>query len=143
MKAPRRDTHGPIGFDMTPMIDIVFQLIIFFLLTGHMVKQETKMKLPLPVATTGEKDLHEDAARLTINIQGNGRINLGAGPIQLSELILRLQEKRATAGADLEVRIRSDRHVPYQFVQPILLACAKNGIWKVVFAVNRPEDARR
>ncbi len=125
---------------MTPMIDIVFQLIIFFLLTGHLVRQETKMKLPLPFANSGEQDLQKDAPRVTINVQANGTMSLGAGTVSMAELTQRLLERKSLAGDSLEVRIRSDRQVPYQVVEPILLACTKVGIWNVVFAVHKPTE---
>jgi biopolymer transport protein ExbD len=140
MKIPRRDTHGAVGFDMTPMIDIVFQLIIFFLLTGHLVKQETQLKLPLPEASSGEEDVDTEAPRVTINVQADGQVSLGSGAVNIAELTQRLAEKRADAGGGLEVRIRSDRRVPYRVVEPIMLACTKVGIWNVTFAVYRPGE---
>jgi biopolymer transport protein ExbD len=143
MKIPRRDTHGSVGFDMTPMIDIVFQLIIFFLLTGHLVKQETQMQLALPEAASGEEqELDDDTPRLTVNVQPDGQVSLGSGVVTNNELIGRLAEKRAAVGDSLEVRIRSDRSVPYRVVEPIMLACTKVGIWKVTFAVLRPGESQ-
>ena len=40
----------------------------------------------------------------------------------------------------LEVRIRSDRNVPYRVVEPVLLACARSGVWNVTFAVIRGQQ---
>ena len=54
----------------------------------------------------------------------------------------KIAEKVQELGKDLEVRIRSDRTVPYARVEPVMLSCAKAGIWNVTFAVYRPEDAR-
>jgi biopolymer transport protein ExbD len=141
MRTPRRDTTRSVGFDMTPMIDIVFQLIIFFLLTGHLVKQETQMKLALPTATSGEAEIDDQSPRVTVNVRGDGQVSLGSGVVNIAELTQRLGEKRQAAGEALEVRIRSDRQVPYRVVEPIMLACTKVGIWKVTFAVFRPEEA--
>jgi biopolymer transport protein ExbD len=36
----------------------------------------------------------------------------------------------------LEVRIRTDRLVPYRVIEPIMVACARSGVWKVTFAVK-------
>jgi biopolymer transport protein ExbD len=142
MKVPRRSQTGSVGFDMTPMIDIVFQLIIFFLLTGHLVKQETQLQLPLPVAASGEDDADDDAPRVTLNVLATGEVSLGSGAVTLDELTARLREKRAESGAALQVRIRSDRRVAYRVVQPLMRACTQAGIWHVTFAVYRPEEAR-
>jgi biopolymer transport protein ExbD len=62
--------------------------------------------------------------------------------VTADELAARLRERLAVHGGDLEVRIRSDRSVAYANVEPILLACARAGIWNVSFAVFRREDAK-
>ena len=52
MRVPTRSVSGEVGFNMTPMIDVVFQLIIFFLLSSHLAKQEKEVPLPLPVSSS-------------------------------------------------------------------------------------------
>lgn len=141
MKIPRRHA-SELGIDMTPMIDVVFQLIIFFLVSSHLVKQETQVQLPLPVATSGDKDVAEQA-RVTVNIVGGGDLLYAGRVVSPEELSRHLAEKLADLGKDLEVRIRSARNVPYARVEPVMLACAQAGIWNVTFAVYRPEDAQR
>jgi biopolymer transport protein ExbD len=123
------------------MIDVVFQLIIFFLLSSHLAKQEAQMKLPLPIADSGAKPVEKQTPRLTINVLEDGGLLLAGRRVGPRELPGRLAEKRAEAGEDLEVRIRSDRHVAYRAVEPILLSCARAGIWNVTFAVYRSKDA--
>jgi len=142
MKVPRRNIGNTVDFDMTPMIDIVFQLIIFFLLTGHLVRQETQMQLPLPVASSGQEEMDDQTPRVTINVGSDGQVYLGSGAVNIAELTQLLAEKRAAAGSGLEVRIRSDRRVPYRVVEPIMLTCTQVGIWNVTFAVTRPAEAQ-
>jgi biopolymer transport protein ExbD len=142
MKIPRRGGSGELGIDMTPMIDVVFQLIIFFLVSSHLVKQETQVKLPLPTAKSGAEDVVDDKPRLTVNVLAEGELLLTGRRLTADELVPRLAEKVQELGKDVEVRIRSDRSVPYARVEPVMLACAKAGVWNVTFAVYRPEDAR-
>lgn len=142
MKIPNSRSAGTVGIDMTPMIDVVFQLIIFFLVSGHLIKQETHVKLPLPTATSGDKDVAETKSRLTVNVLPDGGLLLGGRTHTADELTERLVEKIQELGKDVEVRIRSDRSVPYARVEPVMLSCAKAGVWNVTFAVYRPEDAR-
>lgn len=128
---------------MTPMIDVVFQLIIFFLVSSHLVKQEVQMPLPLPLADSGPTAVDEDRPRVIINVLEDGRILLAGGVVHRTDLERRLRRQFETFQAahaqrdDLEVRIRSDRSVPYARVEPILLACARAGVWNVTFAVYR------
>jgi biopolymer transport protein ExbD len=142
MRVPSNLQAGEVGINMTPMIDVVFQLIIFFLLSGHLAHQEAHLELPLPQAGSGESPSQENKARLTVNVRGDGGLLLGSRPVTPSQLQLRLAQERAKAGADVEVRIRSDRAAPYQQVEPVLLAAARAGLWNVTFSVYRKEEAR-
>lgn len=141
MRVPTSQRSGKVGFNMTPMIDVVFLLIIFFLVSSHLAKQEAQMALPLPVADSGEKP-DAEARRLTLNVTADGAMLLAGRHIDRNELKQRLDEARDEHGKDVEIRIRGDRRVPYSAVSPIMLACARTGIWKVTFGVYRSEDIR-
>jgi biopolymer transport protein ExbD len=140
MRVPSQLKAGEVGINMTPMIDVVFQLIIFFLLSGHLARQEVHLELPLPTAGSGESPAEENKTRLTINVRGDGGLLLGSRPVTPQELQLRLAQERAKTGADLEVRIRSDRGAPYRQIEPVLLASARAGLWNVTFSVYRKEE---
>ena len=121
---------------MTPMIDVVFLLIIFFLVSSHLARQESQLPLPLPVAESGE-EVTEARARVVVNLLGDGSIMLAGRTVDPDELQRRLSNEVAAANNDLEVRIRSDREVAFQFVQPILLAISKARVNDVTFAVTK------
>lgn len=142
MRLPSHLRRGGLGFNMTPMIDVVFQLIIFFLVSSHLAKQEVQMPLPLPTARSGNESEETAAHRVTINVLVDGTLLLSGRHTPATELKQRLSDRLREAGPSLQVRIRGDRHVPYRFVEPILLACARAGIWDVSFSVFRPEDVR-
>jgi len=139
MRVPSLLRHGEVGFNMTPMIDVVFLLIIFFLVSSHLAKQEAQMELPLPVADSGE-EANESLPRVTLNITADGSLVLAGRRIDRSQLRERLKAARQEHGANVEVRIRGDRSVPYRAVSPIMLSCARAGILKVTFGVYRSED---
>lgn len=139
MKVPDHVQHGELGFNMTPMIDVVFLLIIFFLVSSHLAKQEVQMDLPLPRADSGEAPQVRQTRRLTLNVLESGELLLAGRRIERAQL----QERLTTARADqegIEVRIRSDRSVPYRNIEPLMLACARAGIWNVTFGVLRRDQ---
>jgi len=144
MRVPSSSTsRGEVGFNMTPMIDVVFQLIIFFLLSSNLSQQENTLPLPLPAADSGQDDEGTpDQPRLTITVMADGNLLITGVPVPASELAARLGERVKKLGSNVEIRIRADRSVGYKHVEPILLACAKNGIRKVGYAVLRREDAQ-
>jgi biopolymer transport protein ExbD len=140
MRIPSNLRSGEFGFNMTPMIDVVFLLIIFFLVSSHLARQETQMELPLPTAETGQPQGTDERPRLTINVLGDGSLMLAGRVVATDQLPVRLAEGLAKSGLDLEVRIRADRETLYRSVAPIMLACAERGIWNVTYAVYRKED---
>ncbi|MCA9201328.1 MAG: biopolymer transporter ExbD, partial [Planctomycetales bacterium] len=125
MRAVRYGRNDQVSFNMTPMIDIVFLLIIFFLLSSHLVRRESQLEIPLPAATTGEDEWDETRPRVTLNVLSDGEVLLSGRAIAISQLSSRLAWARQEMTDDLEVRIRADRTVPYEFVSPILVAAAK------------------
>ncbi len=144
MRIPSRALSGDVGFNMTPMIDVVFQLIIFFLVSSHIAKQEVQMKLPLPLATSAMKeDVRDEVPRLTVHIAADGKLFLAARAMDAKELTQRLRERKQTLGDNrlLEVRIRGDRRVPYRLVEPVLIACAEAEIWNVQYSVYDRREA--
>ena len=142
MRVPDHARSSDLGFNMTPMIDVVFLLIIFFLVSSHLAKQEAQLQLPLPAADSGSKQIEDNIPRLTINVLADGTLLMLGRRVPGEELALRLRDKLIDAGPGLQVRIRGDRGAPYRFVEPIMLACARAGIWDVSFAVYRSEDVR-
>jgi biopolymer transport protein ExbD len=131
-------TRRPIStqINMTPMIDVTFQLIIFFLLSSHLAQQETQAEVELPTASSGQQAVDDDRPRLTVNVDADGSVMLGSTTTTSAEMAGRLMIERDKLGPDMEVRVRADRSVPYSAIEPILLACAEAGIWNVTFAVH-------
>jgi len=136
MRIPARGVSGEVGFNMTPMIDVVFQLIIFFLLSSHLAKQENELPLPLPAAASGQSQPADDRPRLTVNVLADGTLMVNNRPMSAADLVELLRERRTAHGDALEVRIRGDRGVVYGHFEPVMLACAKAGIWNVAYAVQ-------
>ena len=139
MRAPTYAARGSLSFNMTPMIDIVFLLIIFFIVSSHLARQETQLDLALPAAASGHEPLDDDARRLVVNVSAAGEIQLAGVALSVDELGQKIQFESQRTKGDLEVRIRGDRQVPYRVVEPIMVACARAGVWKVTFAVVERE----
>ena len=140
MRTPLRRSSTSTQINMTPMIDVTFLLIIFFLLSSHLAQQETQTELVLPAVSSGNQAAVDNRPRLSVNVRADGSITLGSTPTSREEMSGRLQIEREKLGPDMEVRIRADRSVPYKTVEPILLACADAGIWNVTFAVVKRDE---
>ncbi len=124
------------------MIDVVFLLIIFFLVSSHLARRENEMQLALPTAKSGEEDAVATNRRVTINIRPEGSLTLAGRSVSENDLTSRLAAARQQEGPEVELRIRADRNVPYRHIAPVLRAAATSGIWNVTFAVVRQGSAR-
>ncbi|HBT77050.1 MAG TPA: biopolymer transporter ExbD [Planctomycetaceae bacterium] len=137
MKSP--DTLKPPTptLNLTPMIDVVFLLIIFFLVSSTLMRQEVSMEIDLPTAVTGKMKSEISSRKLTINLPREGTILLGTRPVSPDGLrnLLREEVRNPKNAAGLEIVIRTDQHVPYRRMEQILRDCAEAGIWKIDFAV--------
>ncbi|MBC7352163.1 MAG: biopolymer transporter ExbD [Thermogutta sp.] len=134
MRARVHSARLPVKLNLTPMIDVTFQLILFFLLAGHLAQQESSVELELPVARTGHKAMENSTRRIVINVAQDGTLILSGETIDLERLGRILSADRRTSET-LEVRIRTDRRTPYGKIAPLLVRCAESGIWNVSFAV--------
>ncbi len=139
MRTPRYQPRRHYGMNMTPMIDVVFLLIIFFLVSSHLARQDARLELPLPIAKSGSDDFDLETPRMTINVLQDGSWWLSGRVLEPARLPETLQQSRQQHGDRLEVRVRGSRWTEYRHVEPILLACTRNGIWNVSYAVYREE----
>lgn len=128
---------GDDDINMAPMIDMVFLLLIFFIMASHMSKMD-RAPVELPVA---EKSTVPESAlgRQLITIRSLDStgdevdllMNLKA--IQVEE-IKPIIEKLLAEDADAEVYLRADRYAKHKHVKEVMAACAEGGIANVIFA---------
>ena len=135
MKLPRYRARDGLEFNMTPMIDVTFQLIIFFLVSSHLAQQEIQAEVNLPTAAAGD-ERRDDEQRLTVNVTADGALHVAGRKFDLGELDARLS---AAAERPAEVRIRGDRAVAFGRIKPILRACLTHDVRRTTLAVVRRE----
>ena len=121
---------------MTPMIDVVFLLIIFFLVSSHMAQQENHMPLDLPTASTHQRD-DLLSKRMTINISHGGQIQIGTATVEPERVARLLVKHQSMHDGSAAVRIRTDKAVAYGIVEPLLRDIASAGIVDITFAVRQ------
>lgn len=140
MRLPTRyHERPPLRFNITPLIDVVFLLIIFFLVASHFVRSEQAEPVELPLATAGEADNELAPHRLTVTInqQGNLFINGEARPeAVVKSRIEELQTAAASAGVTPEVRLRGHRDGRYGPMRQLIEHCAAHNIRSIRFAVS-------
>jgi biopolymer transport protein ExbD len=126
----------PAQMQLAPMIDIVFLLLIFFIVTWQFTRSETELSVSVPTAQEGA-DPERQQGEIVINILADGTIRIESVTVDLPQLL----EKLSSIAAQYEnqpVRIRGDGGVNYQRVVEVIDTCTKAGIWNISFATQRP-----
>ncbi len=135
MKSTNGDKPKSLAFNLTPLIDVTFLLIVFFVMSSQMINEETAMELTLPRETSGETAEKDESGKLIVNVPNAESIFLGAKRVSLPELRERFLREKNRATGPLAVRIRTNRDVPYGAIEPILVLCVQTGIYDASFAV--------
>ncbi len=116
----RRTSSTP---NLTPLIDVVFLLLVFFMLTSHFVREEA-MNIELPVADSGEAVGEDDQLEVVLDAQGRYLLNDHfVEPDALEATLRRALEGRANR----VVRIRGDRGAALGNAVGVLDAARKAG----------------
>jgi len=132
MKLRQKD-QDDVAIDMSPMIDMVFLLLIFFIVASAVIKVEP-VKVEVPSALYA-KVPEDETGRLTITVTQAG--TLYVGPTQDQVTIDELKER---VGLELEsepevrILIRADGMVKYHTNEEIMEACAEVGATDMIFA---------
>jgi biopolymer transport protein ExbD len=115
------------GLEMTPMIDIVFLLMIFFLVASKLDEADRAIDVVLPQAAAA-KPLTTRPREFVINIDRTGNYFAGARPVRLEELKDLLVQTAADNPARQTVIVRADEEVAHKFVVAAMDACVQAGI---------------
>jgi biopolymer transport protein ExbD len=126
--------------NLTPMIDIVFLLIIFFMVGTKFTELERKIGLKVPeVTNTGA--LTAAPERKVVNVFRDGGLTLDRAPVDLPQLTEKLASARAQY-EDLGVLVRGDAEGRFQRVAEVLNACKLAGIKELGISVRLVQRER-
>jgi len=125
---------------LAPMIDIVFLLLIFFIVTWQFTKSETELSVSVPTAQEGAEP-ERQGGEIVINILGDGIIRVEGTTVDLEQLLEKLSQI-AVQFENQPVRIRGDGDVAYQRIVEVIDTCQKAGIWNISFATQRPTPSQ-
>lgn len=118
--------------DLTPMIDVVFLLIVFFMTVATLLTAE-KIEIEMPVAAASK--VPDDATgRETFTLLEDGTLFAGIRRVDEAGL----QEIISTGLAEqpgYKVYLRVDRNTPHKHVRDLMKQCAEAGAYDVIFAV--------
>lgn len=126
-----------MSFQLAPMIDMTFLLLIFFMVTTKITKEKKKLEIHLPVASAAVSpdDLE---GRDILNLDAEGRIYVGDRAVGVRELKAHLRQRLIDV-PPLRIYVRADAETPAKEIKTVMRACAEAGAVEVIFgSVKKP-----
>lgn len=127
------------ALNLTPMIDIVLLLVIFFMVGTQFTDDESHYEIELPTVSEAQP-LTALPDEIVVNVTGEGIVYLGSERVSLPQLEAALRAARERYSGQAVV-IRGDASGPYQHVMTIMNVCKRASITSIQLA-NRIEEHR-
>ena len=123
--------------NLTAMIDVVFQIIIFFVCTANLQDTSRDTRIALAKAPNGPAAGIKDTREIVVDVNQYGGISIARTPVTKVDLTNVLKKALAESGGklnDLPVIIRGDAKATHLMIRGAMDTCAEAGIWKIKIA---------
>ncbi|MDF7806826.1 biopolymer transporter ExbD [Pontiellaceae bacterium B12219] len=128
IKSPARDD---VAIDMGPMIDLVFLLLIFFMVASVVTELE---KVEIEIPESSHAKVPEDTKnRMMLSIDANNQVYVGTSPVTIEELKDMINVE-LDLNPELRILIRADKRVEYKTCKDIMIACGDVGATDLIYA---------
>ncbi len=121
-----QEKESNVSIEMTPLIDMVFLLLIFFLVATTFKEAEREMQIALPF-TDNAGPISTSLREIIINVAEDGRI-IVAGQTMSAEQLNALVDEAVKQNENQKVTIRGDKNTAYQNIASVLDVCKAAGI---------------
>ncbi len=122
-----------VGFQIAPMIDVVFLLLFFFMTSQLFSQWEAEIDLKLPSAETAEQRPRAHG-EIILNVLSDGQITVH-GQTLTTEQVRDLLERLVAQYPGQPVLIRADEAVAYRHIVRVMDLCRMTDVWNLGFAV--------
>ncbi|MEX2169978.1 MAG: biopolymer transporter ExbD [Pirellulales bacterium] len=138
---PLKTQHdAEVQLNLTPMIDVLFTLILFFMVAAEFSEMDHELEVDLPqVAEAGMTAVEKKSPR-TILVQADGQVRLDQQLVALADLTGQLRTALSST-PDLQVVIQGDRECPFQYVAAAMAACREAGVAELGISVQTASTA--
>ena len=120
-----------IGFQLAPMIDMTFLLLIFFMVTTKISKEQVNVEIKLPTASNASIP-DELSNRDIISIDKDGTYYIGHNPADKKQLTTHLKE-RFKVTPPLRLYVRADKNTPGKQIKELMRIASEAGAVNVIF----------
>ena len=133
-----------IGFQLAPMLDVVFLLLIFFVVTQKIILNEQDLKVKVPTAPKSTEEESRAIDEIIINArEENGELIITIDrEVFTQEKLMAMLKRMVAVNPSQPVRIRGDAEMRWQKVADVISTCSQAGVWNVSFSKQLPAQAK-
>ncbi len=128
------------GIQLAPMIDVVFLLLIFFIVLWNYARFETEIDISVPAASAGENP-ERTIGEIVVNVNIEGAITI-EGIERSEEETLEMFRNIVAAYPDQALILRGDKEASFDHIVKVLNLCKEANIWNISFATSQPENTQ-
>ena len=139
VKLHRSNTAAALS--LTPLIDVVFLLLIFFLVTSEFEEEERSLDIELPTATTATPMVGKTRS-IIVDVDERGEVFLSGRAIGVAQLQEELKRAVAENPAGQSVIIRADHRSSFQPVVSVMDVCNRVGVRDYSVTTRDPPSVR-
>ena len=141
MRFTKQTESTDVGFQIAPMIDVVFLLLLFFIMVSVFYRLEAEMSIVIPTADESEVSPRVGPGEIIINVLRDGGVVVNQRKLTMGELT-EILAKLSSHYKGQPVIIRGDSKAYHEKIIEVLNACAKADIWNVSFATLKASAER-
>lgn len=131
MKFIKSDIQDGVGVSITPLVDIIFLLLIFFLVSSTFEKGEKRLGITLP-STQGENSFVQEPKSWEISVSKSQEIFYQGQKSTLEEVERTLKRNKGRQ-EEIQIILKADKDAPYGIVASLIGLLKENGYTKVFF----------
>lgn len=148
MNRQRQDNHATFTGDLTPMIDITFLLIAFFMVIINFADLERDERIRLPSSVLAKPPDYAVKDAIVLQLTKAGTVIIGGEDVAFAAVSARLQRERLAllsrnrSPARAQVVIRADSNSPAGDVQQLIRSCRESGFQQFMLRANEDVSNR-
>lgn len=137
----RKQTEEMQSGGLISMIDVVFQIIIFFVCTASMQDNSRDAQIKLAMAQHGKAETEKNPLQIEIEISSRGYLTVGRSPLSDRELYAVIRKAiNESRPAQVPVVIRADGRATHNMVRRAMDTCTEAGIMQVKIAALKEKN---
>lgn len=138
MNFRRRNKPEVPGFQLAPMIDIIFNLLAFFIAAQIFAQWESEIDIKLPTAQTSVVP-RRLPGEVIVNVLKDGSVIVNRQKLADAELQAMLHRLVSLFREETPILIRADKGTDYEHIIKVLDFCRVAGIWNISFATSQAD----